>query len=238
MLEHIQNSKSLPEVVVTQLIKFIIDNQLKQGDKLPSEIEMAKQLGVSRSTIREAIKTLTSRNIVEIKRGCGTYVSQKMGVIDDPLGFEFIQDKEKLVLDVLEVRQMIEPNIAAMAAKMATKEEVIQIEKLCQEVEILIINGEKHAKKDIELHTQIAKTSKNVVVSRLIPIINESIEIFIEVTKSVLRQESIDTHRAIVEAIKMKDEKGAYDAMQTHILANKRVIEKWMIDNLYKKSFR
>ncbi|MGL6174331.1 MAG: FadR/GntR family transcriptional regulator [Cellulosilyticaceae bacterium] len=226
MLEKLRKDKPLAEIVADQLIIFIEQQQLKSGDKLPSEAELSSSLGVGRNTIREAIKILISQNIVIIRRGLGTFISEKMGVVDDPLGFRFIQDKKKLLIDTLDIRLILEPKLAEVAALTATDEEIREMERLCDEVEELILAGINHIDKDIELHTQIAKSSKNLVVSNLLPIINGSIPIFIDVTKSALKNETITTHRAVVEAIKERDAQSAFDAMKKHILYNKEYIEK------------
>ena len=70
-----------------------MDNEWKAGDKLPNEYKLADKLNAGRSTIREAIKALVSRNILEIRRGAGTFISQKGGIADDPLGLTFVKDE-------------------------------------------------------------------------------------------------------------------------------------------------
>ena len=87
-------------------VHYIIDQELKEGDKLPSEAELVKLLDVSRTTLREAIRMLASRNILEARHGSGVFISKNTGISDDPLGFLFIRDKEKLVSDLLEFRKM------------------------------------------------------------------------------------------------------------------------------------
>ena len=189
---NINNStKSLGEQTSEIIIQLIINKDWSVGDKLPNEYELAEMLQVGRSTIREAIKALVSRNILEIRRGAGTFISQKCGIADDPLGLTFVKDKFKLALDLLEVRFMIEPSIASIAAAKATEEEIQKISILCDEIEDLILKGEPYMEKDIEFHTAIAKSSKNLVVVNLIPIINSSITIFIDITNQKLRMEKM-----------------------------------------------
>lgn len=222
--------KSLGEQTSERIIKLIIDNDWKVGDKLPNEYDFADKLNVGRSTIREAIKVLVSRNILEIRRGSGTFISQKCGIADDPLGLTFIKDKYKLALDLLEVRFIIEPAIVSIAAVKATDEEIEQMSILCNEIEELILKNEPYLEKDIEFHKAIAKSSKNLVMVNLIPIINSSIEIFIDITNKTLRNETIETHREILNAIKKHDASSAHDAMLLHLVYNRRniraVIEK------------
>lgn len=217
-------TKPLGETTSEKIIKLIVDENLKIGDKLPNEYELADKLGVGRSTIREAIKALVSRNILEIKRGSGTFI--KCGVADDPLGLMFVKDKLKLAVDLLEIRFMIEPKIASLAAINATKEDIEELSKLCDEVEELILNGIPHMEKDIEFHTAIARSSKNLVTTSLVPIINKSIAVFIDVTNTQLKNETIETHKEILNAIKKKNANEAHDAMLLHLAYNRRNINR------------
>lgn len=220
------NIKPLVEKTSDNIIMLIKEQNLKKGDQLPNEHELTELLGVGRSTVREAIKALVSRNIIEIRRGSGTFVSEKLGVVEDPLGFTFVKDKLKLATDLLEIRLILEPEIALLAAQNATAEDIKELGKLCDEVERLIVAGEDYSEKDIEYHTKIASCSKNMVMPKLIPIITTSIAIFITITKRALTQETIETHREIYEAIKRKNGKAAYDAMLLHLVYNRRNIEK------------
>lgn len=224
-----ENSKSLGDQVSNNIIKLIVDNNLNIGDKLPNEYELAAQLGVGRSTVREGIKALVSRNILEIKRGYGTFI--KCGTAEDPLGLIFVKDKLKLAVDLLEIRFMIEPKIASLAALNATAEDLSEMEKLCDEVEELILSGKEHLNKDIEFHTAIAKSSKNIVTASLVPIINQSISVFIDITNTKLKNETIETHREILNAIKNRNLNDAHDAMMLHLVHNRRNINKVICEN-------
>lgn len=228
-----ETTKPLGEVTSEKIIKLIVDHNLKIGDKLPNEYELADKLGVGRSTIREAIKALVSRNILEIKRGSGTFI--RCGVADDPLGLIFVKDKLKLAVDLLEIRFMIEPKIASLAAINATKEDIEEMSRLCDEVEELILNGIPHMEKDIEFHTAIARSSKNLVTTNLVPIINKSISVFIDITNTQLKNETIETHREILNAIKNKNANEAHDAMLLHLAYNRRNINRIVAENKLNK---
>jgi DNA-binding FadR family transcriptional regulator len=153
-------------------------------------------------------------------------VESRPGVAADPLGFMFIKNKRKLVEDLLEVRMLIEPRIAALAALAATPEHIAAMQTLAGEVERLIHADSDHTQKDIEFHTKIAESSGNLVLPTLLPIIQQSIFLFVNITNRRLRSETIETHRAIVEAIEARDPIAASDAMTLHIIYNR--------DNLHK----
>ena len=107
----------------------------------------------------------------------------------------------------------------------STDEEIKEMEKLCDEVDHLILNKEPHMDKDIEFHGAIARSSKNIVIANLIPIINKSISLCIDVTDKKLAKETMDTHREILNCIKAKDINGAHDAMYLHLMYNRRNIK-------------
>ena len=221
-----QNGTSLAEKVSQDILSYILDHGFKPGTKLPNEYELAQMLGVGRSSIREAVKLLASRNILEVRQGSGTFVSDKKGIPDDPLGFRLIDNKKKLAEDLLSIRILIEPQIASLAAIHATDEEIQDILRLCGEVEELIYLGKNYLKKDIEFHSRIAWGSKNVVAPNLLPIIQQAIEVFMDITDRKLKEETIRTHREIAEAISRRDSLAAHDAAYLHLVYNRRLITK------------
>ena len=93
-------TKTLGEKAAFAIIELIKQNHFRAGDKLPNEYELSESLGVSRNTVREALKVLASRNIVMIRQGAGTFISEKMGISDDPLGFSFVEDRIRLTKDL------------------------------------------------------------------------------------------------------------------------------------------
>ena len=197
--------KSLPQKISEDIISLILEENLQPGDKLPNETILSERLNAGRSSIREAMKLLASRNIVTIRQGSGTYMASTPGMVEDPLGFTFIENKEKLVHDLLEVRILLEPSIAAMAASNADESDIKRIKDLCDQVEELILNHKDHTQKDIEFHSAIALSSKNIIVPRIVPIINQSIPLFVEITNNALLAETIETHREIADAIARHD---------------------------------
>ena len=225
MMNLLSEEKNLPQKISEDIIELILEENLHPGDKLPNETILSQRLNAGRSSIREAMKLLASRNIVTIRQGSGTYIASSPGMVEDPLGFTFISNKQKLITDLLEVRFLLEPSIAAMAATHADEKDIKKITALCDEVEFLLKNKQDHTQKDIEFHTAISLSSKNVVVPRLIPIINSSIPLFVETTGGILHQETIETHREIADAIAAHDPLRAQDAMYLHLVYNRKRIQ-------------
>lgn len=222
---HLKN-KLLAEQVEDQIYHFILDTPLEPGAKLPNEFELGEKFGVGRSTIREAVKLLSSKGIVEVRRGSGTYVVTTVKGLSDPLGLRSIKDKNALALDLANVRLLLEPGIAEMAAQNATEKDIERLRRLCGRVESKIHCGESYIEDDIAFHTCVAESSKNMVVEQLVPIIDTAVMMFVNVTHKKLIDETILTHRMIVDAIARHDPIGARSAMVMHLNFNRSYIKK------------
>lgn len=224
----VQIKKTLGQQTEDQLMEYILDNQIEVGSKIPNEFELAEMFHVGRSTVREAVKGLISRGILEVRRGDGTYVISRVYMENDVLGFGQIQDRYQLALDLFDVRLMIEPEIVTWACRKAKKEEISRLKELCDEVELLYKQGHNHVQKDIEFHTYLAKLSGNMVVERLIPVINTSVVVFANITYRSLMQETMVTHRAVVDAIERRDPVGAKCAMIMHLTYNRQALMEFL----------
>lgn len=220
-------TKPLVEKTADSLILFLNEKDMKSGDKLPNEYELAKQLEVGRSTLREAVRSLVSRNILEVRQGSGTYVSKQKGISKDPLGFTFIKDTRKLTEDLFTLRYILEPEVAMLAAQKRTEAEMKYIEEIALDIESSIKTTDLlHFELDIEFHSLIAKMSENIAMNHLIPVINESITLYNNYyTNEQSKFETIESHREIVKSIREQDTIQARYAMQRHILNNQKQLE-------------
>ena len=229
-----QEERSLPEQISEALIDYILKQKLQKGDKLPNEFSLAQMLCVGRGTIREAIKILESRNIVTVKHGAGTFVSEKYGISDDPLGLCLMENKEKTVKDMVDMCVIIEPEIAAMAAQYAEEEDVKELERRCQEAEQCIRCSQSHVECDISFHTQIAVCSKNRIAASLIPIITSSARIFSELTNYSYPEDTVrwklggGGDKEITEAIKRHDCREGRETMQLALMTKRRRLAQFL----------
>lgn len=219
-------SKLLAEEIEERILQYIIQTPLEIGTKLPNEFELGERFGVGRSTIREAVKLLVSKGILEVRQGSGTYVISTTPPELDPLGLQGLGDKMSLALDLVNLRMILEPGIAEMAALNATEEDIKKLREICDITERKIRNDEDYIHDDIQFHTCVAECSKNKVVEQLIPMIDTAVLMFVNVTYKFLKEESIATHRAVVEAIADHDPVGARAAMMMHMTYNRTLIKK------------
>ena len=221
-----QQKSKLSDRLADEIIAYINDHKLTQGDKLPNEAQLMEITGAGRSSVREAMKLLASRNIVTIKQGSGTYVAQTPGMTADPLGFAFIEDKVKLAIDMLEIRQILEPEIAAVAAMRATDEDAAGILALCDEYDRLHHAGKNVDDVDSQFHEAISLASKNIIVPRIISTITASVKLSIELTHRERVTQSAEEHRIIAEAIAQHNPIAARDTMYTHVYASRQRIKR------------
>ncbi|WP_196604445.1 FadR/GntR family transcriptional regulator [Pectinatus haikarae] len=210
-------SVSLSEITQQNIIQLIKTNALDAGDKLPTEYELADRLNVGRSTIREAVKALASRNILKIKQGAGTFVSSERGMIKDPLGLSLINDDVNLAFDMINVRLIFEPEMAALAATNATEDDCAAIGEACTVVEKLIENSNEYSTEDSAFHEAIARASGNKIIDRIVKVIHSSVQKNIFVTEDSLKNDTLIYHRQIFQAIKDNDIVGARCGMIMHL---------------------
>lgn len=215
------NNKPLAEQVAEQIGELIISKDIKRGEKLPNEFELAESLNVGRGTIREAVKLLVSRNVLEIRRGKGTFVSEQPGVADDPFGLRFYEDRQALMKDLLQIRFMLEPQIAVLAAENATEDNIKEMRALNGRILEQIIKGKRYIETDIALHVCWAKSTQNHIIPNLLPAIQRAIALFFETTDREEWLASTKAHEKIIDAIERHDAEAAREAMIEHLSFNK-----------------
>ena len=167
---HLKN-KLLAEQVEDEIYHYILDTPLEPGAKLPNEFELGEKFGVGRSTVREAVKLLSSKGIVEVRRGSGTYVVTTAKGLSDPLNLRSVQDKNALALDLVNVRLLLEPGMAEMAALNASDEDIeAEFKSLAEQYELEVDKVKEMVPMD-ELTGSI-KTRKaiKVIVDSAVPV--------------------------------------------------------------------
>jgi GntR family transcriptional repressor for pyruvate dehydrogenase complex len=214
----------LSRYAADKIIEYISAKGLCGGDKLPNETVLCEITGVSRGTIREAIKILNTDNVVAIKRGVGTFVSKTPGVSEDPFGFRFIADKQQLALDLIQIREILEPSLASLAALNATPSEVEELSALSQALEKCCNEGSDTVPLDIEFHYHIARMTHNHVIELIFPILGRTIPEITSYTKKALLADSMEDHRRITAAIRARDAEMAASCMQKHLERNKNYV--------------
>lgn len=212
------SSASLSEQAAHEIMDMIlVEQRFHTGDKLPNEMELAQELGISRVTLREAIRILCTRGLVEIRRGLGTYVVSTEAVPGTGDALVTLDAPEASVRDLLEIRLMVEPMAAYYAAKRASDEEIDRIDGFRLRIEELAAEGGSVLKEEQDFHNAIAMASHNLLMERLLPIINKSILADILFFKEGVSY-SVQDHQEIVRCIRAHSAEGARTAMRMHIV--------------------
>jgi len=207
------------EGVVLQIQRLIVDGALKPGERLPPERELAARLSVSRSSVRDAIRILELAGLVVPRQGEGTVVAD-LGPenVAAPIAAILLRKRE-LIGELLDVRRMIEPTLAARAAERATPEEIARLEEILERQAAKAARGEPTVDEDGEFHYQIALAARNGVVRSVLDVLMQLLR---ETRARSLQapgrpRRSLEGHRRIVEAIARHDPEGAERAVRLHL---------------------
>jgi GntR family transcriptional repressor for pyruvate dehydrogenase complex len=221
MLKAIKKTR-LYEEVVGQLHQLIDDGKLKAGDRLPSERELAETFRVSRSSVREAIKTLENEGLVTSRPGSGTFITAvNVEALIPPLASLLSRGKDALV-DLFEMRCLVEPSIAALAAERATPADILRLKEIyAQQAQQIDHEDTGAVDSDAAFHLTIGRATQNAALQRLVASI---VEILKPIREKSLQtpgraHKSLASHREILVAIERHDPELARQAMQRHILA-------------------
>ncbi len=200
------------------LIMITIDKRFRPGDQLPNENDLSKELNVSRTTLRAAIRSLVTNGILEIKRGKGTFVTAKANAQEYQQLSELITISD--IRDLFEMRLIFEPENAYLAAKRATKRELETILEYGKQVEQKILKGEDRTKEEQAFHEAIAKATHNTFMNKMIPIIFQGIRsgVLLLQKNQALSQKNVSDDRMIMEFLQQRNAEGARTAMRLHII--------------------
>jgi len=222
--------KKIYEQIVEQVKAMIVEGNLKPGDRLPSEREMADRLNVSRASVREALSALHLVGLVEIKSGEGTFIRQTdVDSIVEPLALALLMERDTDG-EILEVRKGLEVEAAGLAALRRDKGDLAKMRGLLDEMKRDIAQAEFGERADLEFHCIIAQASQNVLITRLMNAISDTIESTMRTSRRKLYstqkmpQKLLDDHEGIYEAIKNGDSMEARKRMFEHLLTVENIL--------------
>jgi len=212
-----EKRSTLASSVVDKITDYIQANQLNPGDRIPSEMELVSLFNVGRGTIREAVKQLVAINVLTIVPAKGTFVAENSHLVDDPLGFETIPDKKKLLKDLTELRILLDGYAASSAALNADEQQIAYLKEILTEIDEHVDDNEFCLAADIRFHKAIAECSGNVALPLLSPVFHSNFFHFLSVP--IVREwESMNkAHWAIVHAIEKRNPELARAELVRHL---------------------
>jgi DNA-binding FadR family transcriptional regulator len=218
---------AVTDEAIEKIKSMILSGALRAGDKLPREADLAADLGLSRSSLREAVRALSLVNILDVRQGDGTYVtSLQVPLLLEALSFIVDFHRDATVLEFLRVRRILEPAATAMAAERINDDGVVALRELLDrlgpypEVEELVAN-------DLEFHRGIAAWSGNAVLCSLLETLSgptTRARVWRGLTQSGATERTLAEHRAILDALAARDPEVARSWATVHIAG----VEEWL----------
>ncbi len=215
------NSARLYQQIVNQIEERILNGELKCGDRLPPEHELTKQFGVSRTAVREAMKNLASKGLIEVQVGRGTFV---IGVpskaVQHSIGLLLRLENENSFKNLIEVREILEPEIAARAALRLKQHDLESLKEALSLMDASLNNEDTFIEADLDFHLALAEATDNslilVLVDILIEVLREQRSKMVEQVEDGIQHGQYH-HKRIFEAVTHRDPEAARLAMRDHI---------------------
>ena len=218
LIEPIKKTR-VAEEVANRIRTLILDDTFPQGQPLPSERVLTEQFGVSRGSIRDALRMLETIGLIETQHGRGTFpreltVDRLVAPLASMMTFQHdLQD------ELLDVRRMFEPAVARVAAARATDEDFADLQRILDAQQRKLKKGQSAIVEDTAFHAALARSTRNRVVVSLMATLND---LLVESRKLTLKQKgrpakSIEGHEAVVAAMRRRDAEAAAQAMYKHI---------------------
>jgi GntR family transcriptional repressor for pyruvate dehydrogenase complex len=221
LFKTLQRESTLSDRVTGQIEKLIIANHLQPGDHLPPERELARQFGVSRTVVREAIRALVAKSLLETRAGGGTVVrSPTAASVAQSMSLFLRAGQSQLDYNkVLEVRRILEVEIAGLAAERRTAEDLVKMEQIL--VEAASGEGRDHfAKTDVAFHAALARATHNELFGLLLDSVADIMfkvrYLGFDIPDAIAR--ALRYHGAIFDQVKAGDAEGARQAMREHLI--------------------
>ena len=225
-METIQ-TPSIPKAIVQRIVHTIGDGTWKAGDRLPPQRQLARELGVSMSSLREALQTLQGMGVLCLHHGQGTFVCHNPSqIVERCLNLALILDRDKME-DFLDARRAIEGGLVYLAARRATRDQIAQLVSLVAEMKDAIdtSNDSKYDELDVAFHQLIAEMSNSNILQYLGVTLFETLEEFIQVVPHTPK--GWQQHADVCAAIKARDPARSEKAMHDLVDATAAYIHFW-----------
>lgn len=232
-------TKKIYEEIIEQLRLLVVKGDLKPGDRLPSERDLAVRLSVSRASVREALSALEMMGLLEIRSGEGTFIKKiNVDSVVTPLSWALSMERDT-VLELLEVRKMLEGQTVYLAASRAKEDNIKELEGALKAMYADIKSGEIGEKADLLFHYAIARASQNSILIRLMNTISDLMHETLKASRirlyegKVAPEKLYKDHLMILDAIRNKSAKDARRYMVEHLEGvEERLKEYYSVNNV------
>lgn len=229
-LQQVRREDRLADKVADSLKKAILSGQLEAGDRLPPERVLGDRFGVSRTVIREAIRSLTAKGLVDVRSGSGSVVA-RVGAASVTETMQLYLRSASIEYDAIdEVRTVLEVHAAGVAAERATEEDLHDMRDVLRDMAAAAGDHERCAAHEAEFHRCVARATRNPLYLVMLDSIGEPV---MTVRQGTLRLEegppmTVSAHARILERIAAHDAAGAREAMRTHLVDSRHVWQRFL----------
>jgi GntR family transcriptional repressor for pyruvate dehydrogenase complex len=229
-IEPLGREQRLYERVVDKVLELISSGAWKSGYRLPPERELSEAFGVSRTVVREAVKALEARGVLESVPGSGVSVrSADVNIVSQSLRtYMQLANRDDFEIRLNEVRRVLEVEMVALAALRRTPEQLHKLREICQRMRTKGNSAKKMAELDFSLHVTLAEATQNDLFKVLLaPLINQLRDHIILTWEDFPRpvEQVFDQHESIVAAVENGDAEAARQAMTKHLIFSREVLE-------------
>ncbi|WP_242088639.1 FadR/GntR family transcriptional regulator [Curtobacterium sp. DN_7.5] len=218
---------SLTDDAIARIQQMIVSGELQPGQRLPPEKELSESLGLSRNSLREAVKALELIRVLDVRRGDGTYVtSLEPTVLLEAVSFVVDMHHDRSLVDLLEVRRILEPASAVLATARASEQQIDELATLMEAVDDST-GVEDLVSHDLLFHSTIATIGGNQYLSGLLDALSSKtvrVRVWRGLTQNGSVQRTLDEHAAIVDAIRRRDPQ----LVQSLVVAHVEGVERWL----------
>ncbi len=201
--------------VIDRIKEALINGELNPGDFIPSEAELTRNLGVGKSSVREAIKMLQAMGVLDVRRGQGTRIREFPSEDAlNPMVFQMIL-ANGITQDIFDLRKMFEPAYTLMAMERASEEDFVCMQKTVEDFEEALRKNVHNARHDLAFHLAVLHATHNPLVIRIGETMMDIFEASIETSMRTLPDIALKDHKAILKAMREQDRTGVLAAIQT-----------------------
>jgi GntR family transcriptional repressor for pyruvate dehydrogenase complex len=209
-----------------QLISYVVNGDWKAGDRIPPERELCQQLGIARTSLREALKAMELVGMLDSRVGDGTFVCPRSEFLARPLLWAFTGTDEAELSDVMEARVLLERDLAGLAAERGSVDEIAKIGDAVMAMKASVASGTMMIEADMRFHLAVAEAAHNTVLENAVQLLRNLMRHWIKLKLLIpnVPERVISQHEQIYEAIRTGHAEAARTAMRKHLEDTVRLV--------------
>jgi GntR family transcriptional regulator, transcriptional repressor for pyruvate dehydrogenase complex len=218
--------RTLTAAAFEQLISYVVSGSWKPGERIPPERELCEQLGIARTSLREALKAMEHIGMLDSRVGEGTFVCPRSQFLSRPLLWAIMSTDHSELRDVMEARVLLEEDLAGLSAQRVTEKDIQKIGEAVQSMRAKVSECASVLEADMDFHSAVAETARNEVLGNAVRLLRNLLRqlISLKLTIPGVAENALKQHMEIYKAIQRRDAQGARYAMRKHLKTTEQLI--------------